>query len=189
MAGRKRQTFTVRDPETLRALRTPLRREILEALIRLGRGSVRELAAEIGREPATLYYHVHGLTRAGLVRESGTRRVGPRTESVYEPVATKIVLDRTVRSRPFVEALADLQRSTLRAAERELTRALERGADAPAESVSLVRTTARLRPAAARKARRKLVELARFLAENDDPTAGGTFALTAALVRIEPGRR
>ena len=117
MAGRRRRTFTVRDPETVRALRTPLRREILEALIRVGRASVRDLASEVGREPAALYYHVHGLTRAGLIRKSGTRRGGARTENVYEPVATKIVLDRTVRSRPFVEALADLQRSTLRAAE------------------------------------------------------------------------
>jgi DNA-binding transcriptional ArsR family regulator len=189
MTRRKRQTLTIRDPETVRALRTPLRREILEALIRLGRGSVRDLASEVGRAPAALYYHVHALERARLIRESGTRRGGARGESVYEPVAARIVLDRTVRSRPFLEAIADLQRSTLRAAERELTRALERGDDAPSESVSLMRATARLRPAPAKKARRKLVDLVRFLAENDDPKAPGTFALTAALVRIEPRRR
>jgi DNA-binding transcriptional ArsR family regulator len=189
MAAQKRRTLVIRDPETVRALRTPLRREILETLIRLGGCSVKDLASETGRTPAALYYHIHELTGAGLIQESGKRRVGRRLESVYQPAATKIVLDRASRNRPFIRALADLQRSTLRAAERELCRALESGAGAAADAASLMRATARLKPRAARQARKKLVELARFLAENDDPRAPCTYALTAALARLEPRSR
>lgn len=192
MPARKKRTLVIRDPEIVRALRTPLRREILEALIRLGSSSVKDLASETGRAPAALYYHVHELARVGLIREAKRRRAGKRLETIYEPVAERIVLDRTVRTRPFVEALSDLQRSTLRTAERELTRALESGrtADtAPAESTALIRATARLKPRAAAQARKKLRELAQFLAENDDPRAPGTYAVTAALVLLDPKSR
>jgi predicted transcriptional regulator len=192
MATRKKRTLVLRDPETVRALRTPLRREILETVIRLRDCSVKELAAELGRAPAALYYHIHELVRAGLIRETGKRPAGKRLESVFEPVAERIMLDRTLRSRPFLEALADLQRSTLRTATRELTRALKvrpKKGEAPAESASLVRVTARLKPRTAARASRMLRELARFLEANDDPEAADTYSVTAALVRLAPRDR
>jgi DNA-binding transcriptional ArsR family regulator len=190
MVTRRKRTLVIRDAEKLRTLRTPLRREILEALIHLGRSSVKELASELGRAPAALYYHVHELARAGLIREVESRSVGKRLESVYGPAAPRIVIDRTVRKPAFIEALADLQRSTLRTAERELTRALgssKTGDRSAADSTSLIRSTARLRPKAAVRARKMLRELARFMAENDDPDAPDTYAVTAALVPL--GRR
>jgi DNA-binding Lrp family transcriptional regulator len=170
----------------VQALRTPLRREILETFIHLGRSSVKDLAAEMGRAPAALYYHVRELARVGLIRESGKRPAGSRLESVYEPVARRVVIDRTVRTPAFVEALAGLQRSTLRTAERELARALEGEQAAGIDPASLIRLKARLKPRAAAQAGKKLRELAEFLAENDDPRAGESYALTAALVHVAP---
>ena len=192
MPARKKRTLVIRDPEMVRALRTPLRREILETLLRLRGCSVKELATEAGRAPGALYYHIHELLRVGLIRETGKRPAGKRLESVYEPVAERIVLDRTVRARPFIEALADLQRSTLRTAARELTAALEaRGPKdaAPDDSGSLIRLTARLKPRAAARARGMLRELAQFLDANDDPKAADAYAMTAALVRLAPRDR
>jgi len=189
MSVGKKRTLVVRDPRKVRALRTPARQEILETLVRLGACSVKELAGQTGRAPASLYYHIHELTGAGLIREAERRRSGRRLESVYEPVADRIVLDRKERSRAFVSALADLHRSTLRKTERELVRALDpkRSREAPpGESVSLLRLTARLRPRAATKARRMLRELVEFIGDNDDPSAPDTYALTAALVRLAP---
>lgn len=184
MSDRRRRTLVIRDAGKLRALRTPLRREILETLMRLRTASVKDLARELGRAPAALYYHVHELARVGLVREVEKRPAGKRLESVYEPVASRIKIDRTVRKRRFIEALLDLQRSTLRAAERELARALESGRVTGA-STSLFRASARLRPKAAGRARKMLAELVRFIAENDDPDAADTYAITAALVPVE----
>ena len=193
MPTRKKRTLVIRDPEKVRALRTPLRQQILEALVRLGRCSVKDLAVETGRAPGALYYHIHDLVDVGLINETGKRRAGKRLESIYEPVAERIVLDRAERSRPFVEALADLHRSTLRSAEREILRALDPGRTAdvpPGESVSLLRVTARLRPRARAQAQTMLRELAKFIGENDDPSADETYSLTAALVRLaSPSRR
>jgi len=188
MSVRKKRTLVIRDPKMVRALRTPLRREILEALIRLRSSSVKDLGAEIGRTPAALYYHVHELARVGLIRETEKRGGGKRRQSMYEPVAGRIVIDRTVRTGPFIGALADLQRSTLRTAERELARALEsaqRAGVPRADAASLIRSTARLKLKAAKQAQKKLRDLAQFIAENDDPSAAGTYAVTAALVPLK----
>ena len=157
--------------------------------LKLERNLLKDLAAETGRAPGALYYHIHDLVDAGLIREAGKRRAGKRLESVYEPVAERVVLDRSERSRPFVDALADLQRSTLRSAEREILRALDPGRTrekTPGESVSLLRLTARLRPKARARAEAMLRELVKFIGENDDPRADDTYSLTAALVRLAP---
>ncbi len=73
--AKKKRTLVIRDAAVLRALRTPLRQEILSALDRPGGASVRELATTLGRKPASLYYHVHDLVRVGLV-EGGRYAAG-----------------------------------------------------------------------------------------------------------------
>lgn len=184
MARRKRD-LVIRDAGQLRALRTPLRQEMVQTFSRLGACTVRELADELGREPATLYYHVHALVDSGIVRETGKREAGTRPESVYSLVAERILIDRKETSRPFLSALADLQRATLRTAERELVAALEardpKGSD---DSPTLLRIASRLKPQDAARATKMLHELVEFLAENDDPEVGDTYSLTAAFTRL-----
>lgn len=184
------RTLRIGDVAQLRALRTPLRQEVLATLSRLGSASVKEMATELGRAPASLYYHIHELAEAGLIREVDRRPAGRRTEAVYGPAAQRIIIDRNPRSKAFAEALAELHRATLRTAERELVSALgvRRSKKEPPddEAITLLRMTARLTPATARLARKKLKALARFLAEHDDAEQGETFAFTAALVRPGP---
>ena len=121
--ARRKHSLVVRDANQLRALRTPLRQEMVRTFSRLGACTVRELADELGREPAGLYYHVHALVDSRIVRVTGKRETGTRPESVYSLVAERILIDRTGTSEPFLSALADLQRATLRTAERELAAA------------------------------------------------------------------
>ena len=184
MARRKR-TLVIRDAGQLRALRTPLRQEMVRTFSRLGACTVRELADELGREPATLYYHVHALVDSGIVRETGRRETGARPESVYSLVAERILIDRKRTSRPFLSGLADLQRATLRTAERELVAALKardpKGSD---DSPTLLRIASRLKPQDAARATKMLHELIEFLAEHDDPEVGDTHSLTAAFTRL-----
>lgn len=184
MANRRRK-MVIRDAATVRALRATLRQEVLNALEGPGGRSVKEVALELGRPAASLYYHVHKLVEAGLVREAGRRTNGRQEEVLYEAAADTILIDRSVRSKDFVAALSDLQRSTLRAAEREAARALESPPrpSAPAgDPVTLLRLSTKLSRADARRARRKLKELAAFLESRNDPAAADSFSFTAVLV-------
>jgi len=190
--ARREKTLFIRSAEQVRALRTPLRQEIVQALMKLGACTVGELAAELGREPAALYYHVHALAKAGIVVEGDERRGGGRPERMYGLAADRIVIDRSETSKAFLSSLADLQRATLRAAERELQRALEARDDRPAargpkgagDSPILLRLASRLKPQDAVRATKMLHGLVEFLAENDDPEAGETYSLTAAFARL-----
>ncbi len=185
--ARRKKTLLIKSAEQVRALRTPLRQEIVQALTRLGACTVRELANELGHEPAALYYHVHALEEAGIAVETDKRRGGGRPESIYRLVAERIMIDRSETSGPFLSALAELQRATLRTAERELTRAVEARGDGPAADTAspmLLRISSRLRPRDAARAAKLVRELAEFLAENDDSDAESSYALTVAFVRL-----
>ena len=184
MAGRKK-ALRIKSAEQLRALRTPLRQEIVQAFMRLGACTVGELADELGREPATLYYHVHALEEAGIAVETDKRRGGGRPESVYSLVAERIMIDRKETSRPFLSAVADLQRATLRTAERELAAALEpRDPKGSVDSPTLLRLVFRLKPQDATRITKMLHELVEFLAENDDADAETAHSLTVAFVPV-----
>lgn len=187
MVRRKRRTLVIRDAETVRALRTPLRQEILGVLERLGGGSVKEVASEVGRDPASLYYHIHELVGAGLLVEAGKRAAGRGTETVYEPAAERIIIDRKERSRPFTAALSDLHRAALRTAERELLAVFEPEKTehaAPADSVTMLRLGSHLAAADAARAQEMLREVAEFVAEHDAPGAGDAYSLTAVFVKL-----
>jgi predicted transcriptional regulator len=49
----------------IRALASPIRQDILDALTAIGPCSVSELAAAIGRPADGLYYHIRHLLKAG----------------------------------------------------------------------------------------------------------------------------
>jgi DNA-binding transcriptional ArsR family regulator len=185
MQHNKPRTLVIRDAEKLRALRTPLRQELLQSLIGMEEATVKELAQSVGRAPAAIYYHVHELEKAGLVRRSEARRTGSRMGTAYRPVAERIVIDRRVRSQAFVGALAGLHRAALSKAEREITAALAResAAEPRDESVAFLRLTTRLSRKDAREARRRLKELARFMSEHSRREGGELLSLTAALVK------
>jgi DNA-binding transcriptional ArsR family regulator len=188
----KKSTLVIRDAAVLRALRTPLRQEILCAMDAADAVSVRDIAAALGRKPASLYYHVHDLARVGLVREAGTRPAGRRTEVLYEPAAQRIVIDRTVRTPAFLAALEDLERATLRTSERELFAARAgdpTGACSPGEPGTLLRLTARLSKSDAVAARARLGEFLSFLEERNDANAGEAYSFTGVLVGLRRPKR
>lgn len=184
MAGRKKTLF-IRSAKQIRALRTPLRQEIAQALMGLGACTVGELADELGREPAALYYHVHALAKAGIVVEGDERRGGGRPERMYRLAADRIIIDRGETSKAFLSALSDLQRATLRAAERELEAVLTaRGPKNVRNAPTLLRLASHLKPQHAARATKMLHELVEFLAEHDDAEAGDIYSLTAAFTRL-----
>lgn len=77
----------IRDPAQIRALRSPLRQEILDKAQALGVCSIADLARELGRPADGLYYHLRALLAAGLLEPAGERGEGRRREALYRTAA------------------------------------------------------------------------------------------------------
>jgi len=180
---RPRSKYVIRSPEQLKALRTPIRHRVLNAVLGLGRCSVAEIAERLEWKAESLYYHVKALMDAGLVRHAGQRATGGRSETIYEAVAADITLDLSNRSKEYLTAVRDVYRAALRATERDLEHALEseREGHGPRVNTMLQRFNVRMSGADLRRLRAMLDEIGSFTAEHENPAASGTVALTIVL--------
>ncbi len=124
MPKAKQKELLIQKPQQVRALASPVRQSIVNALKRLGRASIRDIAGELGRVPATLYYHVKQLEQAKLVQEVEVRETARRPEVVYALVADRLRLKRHAGSKAWERELQRLVRSHMRSMERALLRNL-----------------------------------------------------------------
>jgi len=90
MAPPRRHVISTR--RQLAVLVSPVRQEIADVLSRMGRASVREIAAALGRPADGLYYHLRALARGGLVAAAGTRSRGGRDEALYRTAAPVLMI-------------------------------------------------------------------------------------------------
>jgi len=188
MPRRNRKAVKIRDARQLRAIRTPFRQGLLQSIVRLGPVSVKELADALDRPPASLYYHIHALEKAGLITGQKQDPHKGGAGNTYEAVANHILVDRSVRSPAFARALLDLHRAALNQTSREIERALrrERMDETPeGEGVVLLRLTACLSRREAQEARRRLRELAQYLDDHSRMDGDETLSLTATLVKVD----
>lgn len=175
-----RQRQIIRKVEQVRALRTPIRQRVLSALQELGPCSVREVAETLGWKPASLYYHVKQLVDVGLAAEVDQRPAHHRSEAIYEAVAREVEVDPTIRTPTFLDALWDTYRAALRACERWLERALqaEHAGTGPRRDTAVRQWIIRLAPEHVDELRKRIEDLDRFIAENDNAEAADRYALT-----------
>ncbi|GJM17940.1 MAG: hypothetical protein DHS20C14_01530 [Phycisphaeraceae bacterium] len=87
-----------------------------------GEASVREIAAQLGRHPASLYKHIDHLEEIGLIQEVGTKATGKRDARVFASDAWYLNYD--VNNEEIVEALLAYMHSELRNSGRRLDDAL-----------------------------------------------------------------
>lgn len=78
------RTYIIKDPAQVRALASPVRQEIVDALAAAGPCSVAELAGHVGRAADALYFHLKRLIAVGLVVERGERMNGKAVAAVYD---------------------------------------------------------------------------------------------------------
>ena len=180
------RTHVIRDAQQLRALRTPLRNEVLNAVQQLEPCSVSDVAERLGRIPSSVHYHVMALAEAGLVLKNGSRHTGRREEALFRSVAKDIELDARINDPDYRAAIADTYRATLGVAQRQLERSLEADAERPerARTGMLLQRHVRLSDDDHRRLREKLMEIFDFALEHDDPEAEQGFALTAVLSSV-----
>ena len=115
--------------EQREALTSPLRLEILGQFTGPKPLAVRDLAERMGRTPHSIYYHVHLMTRIGLLREVGRREGGGRSEALYQPARDEVSLDAADPEAGL--AIRRTMATAFRMAERDLEAALESAPDDP----------------------------------------------------------
>jgi DNA-binding transcriptional ArsR family regulator len=171
--------ITIRDLAALRVATHPLRQQILATLNGPPR-TVREVAEELGRDPHTLYYHVHVLEEHGLIRVAHSRMVSGILEKHYQVVAYEFLVESDLVSPGAAGAdplLDEILQLTLRRTEsqvREMVRrgVIDLGLRAPEPRALLSRANfARLTPERARELTTRLLDLiAEFSRDvSDDP--------------------
>lgn len=187
MAAGRGRAYVVERADQLRVLRSPLRQEIVDALVASGPRSVAELAGILGRPADALYYHVRRLQRVGLLVTSGRRRSGARTEEIVDAVGRPVALPRGRLGARHRDAIQSIVASMLRLTTRQHAAALRRGSPAgrsreawaarvsgwlsPAERDALMHALKRLSDAFQRRrrnGRRRLHALTFVVAPLDD---------------------
>jgi len=116
--------FWVRQPKQVRALESPMRQEIVDALAVLGPSSITDLAEHLGRAADSLYFHVKKLVKVGLVQEVEKQREGRHTWAIYALPSRSI---RLVYDSSPTRSVQKVVAGALRLSLREFGRALKQG--------------------------------------------------------------
>jgi len=122
--------FSIRDLKQLRALRSPVRQEIVDTVQSLGACSAAEIARELGRPADGLYYHLNSLLRVGLLEEAGCRGSNGRSEALYATRSPEcpMRLHYEPEDPENAEAVLGVVASMLRMTERDFAAAYRPGA-------------------------------------------------------------
>jgi len=122
----KDQSYFIRDKKQLAALRSSARQEVVDVLAEMGKVSVAEIAAILGRPADALYFHLRALQRAGLVKKAGSRKRGGRTEALFQTVAPEMFLHYQPSDEANRRGVTAIVSSMLRLGIRDFGRAFQR---------------------------------------------------------------
>lgn len=111
----------------LKAIRYPIRQEIIDILSATGPSTIPELAALMSVRPESLYIHVRVLVDAGLVHKCAQRRTRKRPAGVYELVFQKRSILYDLNDTDKVAAYQEITKAILRLSARDSTAAFESG--------------------------------------------------------------
>lgn len=128
MALKPSRPFVITKAAQVRALASPARQELIDALAaEPGPSLVADLAEVLGRRPDALYYHLRALEKAGLVTTPGTARTGRRPGAVYDVPGRPVAIRYNAADKALCAALAATTRGMTRLAARDFKRALGSG--------------------------------------------------------------
>jgi hypothetical protein len=115
--------YHIRQLRQLRAIISPIRQEIVDAVAASGPCTVSELAQSLGRRPTALYSHVSALQAVGLLRRLGERSNGGRPSAVLEVPGRPMYLDYAITNPKRRKLIARYATGMLRNAGRDFVSA------------------------------------------------------------------
>lgn len=162
--------------EQLRALSSPSRRRVMDTFNLLGNSSVKDVAAALGADPTSLYYHIRILQRAGLLAHVEIRGSGTSEEVVYRPRYLSLQLaDRG--DDEYDQLVVKALKSVLRDSGRKFESSVDR--DLPAV-VSLF--TARLTKSNREKLFRMVRDVVGFARDNQSESGEVVYVISLSVV-------
>lgn len=114
----------IRSAAQVRALVSPARQEIIDALDAAGPCSVSALATLIGRAPDGLYFHLRRLESCGLIKECGRTQQGRHSWAMYDVADRPVRLDYDALPTDSVAAVIA---AAMRLGIRDFKRAMRKG--------------------------------------------------------------
>lgn len=137
------RVFEIREDRQFRALRSPVRQEVVDVMESMGPCTIASVAERLGRRPDTLYFHFRTLEASGLVRRVGEEGSGREKAAVYDLPGRAMRLSYVGSAAQRSKRVGPVADSVLRLARRDVKRALGReGVEVggPAREVWVART-------------------------------------------------
>jgi predicted ArsR family transcriptional regulator len=158
-----------------------VRQEVVSELGESG-GTVKELAARLGRSRQALHFHIGVLEKVGLVEVAGERGEGRERERVYRVVPGSADMRAKRLNRGERAAAAAATRAMLRMTQREVARAIAEERIGPGLPAMAMRAKARLDAAGLARLKELTTEMAALFRTAKGKNAGERmFALTLVL--------
>jgi DNA-binding transcriptional ArsR family regulator len=119
----RQRPYHIRRLRQLRAIVSPIRQEIVDAVAASGPCTISELADSLGRRPTALYAHVSALQAVGLLRRAGIRSNGGRPSAVLKVPGRPMYLDYDITDPKRRKLIARYAAGMLRNAGRDFAAA------------------------------------------------------------------
>lgn len=121
--------FLIETPAAVRALCSPIRQEIVDAVVAAGPCTIAALGRHLGRAPDSLYFHVRRLLAVGLLVEREAERHGRHVSAVYDvpgrPI--RIAYEGRLAKPAGRRSINSVVQGAIRLGARDFARAVERG--------------------------------------------------------------
>lgn len=188
----RQAAFEISRADQIRAIASPVRQEIVDALDSMRASTVAALAARLGRKPDALYFHVRALERVGLLRRVGTVGEGRTEAAVFDVAGRPLRLaygdDAGTRRRRLGPTLD----SILRLARRDVQRALVNPAsriDGPQRELWVARVRGWLSAGDLERLNALLAQCTQILHDAPPREDATAIALTFAISPLRAGSR
>lgn len=156
----------IESEKQLRALVSPARQEIIDAVQAVGACSVAELSSELGLPADGLYYHTRRLIAAGLLVEVGRKRSGKRFEVIYDLPARDMRVKYPMGNSRIMGILTGAVSAMLRLADRDFRAGIDLPdavGDGPDRNLWAARSKAWLNRSEVREVRKHLEAITKIM--------------------------
>ncbi len=183
-ASEEKGTYWVLRNDQLECLASTVRMDIIDHLVGRGAMSIKDLAASMGRQPSSIYYHINMLVKTDLVVEAGTQVSNRRTEVLYETRAPRIRLQKALADPENRETISKTVGILSRQAHRDFVQGLSHPdvlLEGPERNLGFFRLINRPSPESLREINGYIERIAEILWEErdmDQPLIAFSWTLT-----------